>query len=421
MMDYHSREIEPGIFLHEAMLENQLPVMVMPLPGSRSVSAGIWFNVGSRDEKPDQNGMAHMLEHMVFRGGNGLTGKEITLKLESLGAHANAYVEKETTYYYVQSLPGTLKECMKLLADVIVSPTISNEDLLKERHIVVDEIASVDDNPNEYLEERFDELLWPGHPLGFPITGVKTIINHFNITEIRRFHAQGYIAKNAVVVIAGQIEVEDGFDAAMVFSNLATDTRIPTIHFPLTQAMETKSTFWKNLEQSQIIMGKQVTGYLHPQKYILSVLATILGGGASSRLFQKLREEEGLVYGISADVEFYRDTGQFGIWMASNPEDYLHAVEIIWKEVDLFLTSPPTDQEILTAKRLLLNGILTSLEGPSGWLNRLAATKMRYGKYIHVDETIANLNSVTREQVVEASRWLLSSTGWTIAELRSKK
>ncbi|MEW6213900.1 MAG: pitrilysin family protein [Nitrospirota bacterium] len=386
-------------------LPNGIPVVMEPMKNMRSVALGIWVKVGSRNEAPDKNGISHFLEHMFFKGTEKRTAKDIAVEIDSLGGDLNAFTSKESTTFYVKVLDEYLEEGVELLSDVFLHSTFPEEDIEKEKRIIKEEIKMVEDTPDDYIHDLFNQTIWGHTGLGQPVLGhretVRSFIKQDLISHIRRY----YGTKDVVISCAGNFEPERLL--YMLNKNLGSLRRGSEPEKGLPPNFKSSvEVFSKELSEAHLCLGVRGIPQASEERYSLFILNTILGAGVSSRLFQEIREKRGLAYSIYSFVASYFDTGVWGVYAGVSRKRVREVVELILKEM-YGLNDTLTGVELQRAKNHLKGNIILGLESTSSRMNNIARQEIYYGRYYSPKEIMKEIDSITLDHIKELSERLI--------------
>ena len=393
-------------------LSNGIPVVMEPLKNMRSVAIGIWVKVGSRNEALDENGISHFLEHMFFKGTHKRTAKDIAIEIDSLGGELNAFTSKENTAFYVKILDEYIEKGVELLSDIFLHSTFPEEDIEKEKRIIKEEIKIVEDTPDDYVHDLFNQTIWGDTGLGQSVLGrretVKSFIRDDLITHIKKY----YGIKDVIIACAGNFEPESLLD--ILNKNLGSLRRgsepVKDTHPLFNSRVE---VFHKELSEAHVCMGVEGIPQASEKRYSLSVLNTILGAGVSSRLFQEIREKRGLTYSIYSFVSSYFDTGIWGIYAGVGRKRVRELVELILEEANN-LKDTLTEVELERAKNHLKGNIVLGLESTGSRMNNIARQEIYYGRYYSPKEVMKEIDSIKLSQIQDLAEGMLKREGFSI-------
>ncbi|HEX7077365.1 MAG TPA: pitrilysin family protein [Candidatus Eisenbacteria bacterium] len=385
---------------HRTVLPSGLTLIGEPVDSVRSLAVGVWVKVGARHETPESSGMSHFLEHMVFKGTRRRNAYEIALSLESVGGHLDAFTGREATCFYARVLEEHLDLAVDVLADLSLAPRIDPADVTKEKQVIAEEIHNYEDTPDDCVHDLFADVVWNGHPLGNRILGSEASVGAFGPEQIAAYHARHYRAPNLVVAIAGRFDWDAVVDrvahhfAAAPASGTAAGPARPA----LTQRREVVHHV-RDLAQQYLCIGGPGLPQEHPDRYTLVLLSTLLGGGMSSRLFQRVREQEGLAYSVYTYSDSYEDAGIFCAAMSVQPSSGRKAIRLTLAEFDRFREEGVPEDELASAKAQLKGSLLLGLESTSNRMHRIARSMIYSGRFIPVDELVRTIDAITVEDV----------------------
>jgi predicted Zn-dependent peptidase len=408
-----------GAGYRRTVLPNGLIVVSEYMPSVRSVALGVWVRRASVHERREEMGVSHFLEHLVFKGTEQRTAKEIALSLESLGGSLDAFTSREHTSFQARVLDEHLTQAADVLCDLIFRPTLRESDLSLERNVVLEEIAMVEDTPDDLVFELHNEALWGSHPYGYAILGTRQTIGAMPVEAVRALHWSAYRPQNMVVAAAGRVEHEallevldrTGWNA---LPGGATDG--PTVPEPVAEA-PVRRHIDREGHQTHIVLGSPSIAYADPRRYAVSLIGLMLGGGMSSRLFQRVREELGLAYSVYAFQSFHHDSGLQGIYAGTSAETAGRALEEIFSELSTIATEGFPDDEIQAGKNQLKGQLTLSLESPASRMFRVASSALYGEPFLPLDETLAKIDAITPEQVAEACQVLFLPERQTVVTL----
>jgi predicted Zn-dependent peptidase len=380
-------------------LPNGVRVITEAMPHVRSVSVGIWVGSGSRRETPEQNGIAHFIEHMLFKGTTTRSAEDIARSVDSIGGNLDAFTAKELVCFNTKVLDQHLSQAFDVLADLVLHPLFRPEDIEKEKGVILEEIKMEADSPDYLVHEIFSSNFWKDHPLGKPILGTPQTVRRFDDTMVRDFYRSVYAPANVVVTAAGNLTherltglVRQHFESLPPGSTPPVDP-VPSTHARI--AMRNK----KSLEQVHLCLGVPSYPLPHSERFACYVLNTLLGGGMSSRLFQNIRERQGLAYAVFSELNPYRDTGCLSIYAGTSVESARKVVESITREFRLLKQERVSDEELRRAKDHLKGSLMLGLESTASRMSNLARQEMYFGKFFTLDELVESIEAVTANDV----------------------
>ncbi|HKR28545.1 MAG TPA: pitrilysin family protein [Acidobacteriaceae bacterium] len=386
--------------IRRTVLPSGLIVLTERMEHVRSVAMGVWMRAGSRHEIPELNGISHFVEHMVFKGTKSRSAQRIAREVDAIGGNLDAFTGKETVCFNVKVLDEHVPTALDVLSDLILNPVFAIEEIARERGVILEEIKMDEDNPDTLVHEIFTQSFWKDHPLGKPILGTRETVRSFEQNTLLRFFEQRFLAGNMIFSAAGNLE-HDGFVelVAKHFGSLSpgaisSDTVAPTV----TSRINLRNK--KSLEQVQLCLGVPAPPVADESRYTTLLLNTLLGGGMSSRLFQTVREERGLVYAIYSDLNPYRDTGSLCVYAGTSSDRALQVIDLIMEEFRRLKTEPLQPDELRRAKDQLKGNLLLSLESSMSRMSNLARQQMYFERFFGLEEILAKVEEVTEEQVM---------------------
>ncbi len=387
--------------IRRTMLPNGLTVITEEMTHLRSVSIGIWVKTGSRHEEADVNGISHFVEHMVFKGTESRTTEDIARQIDSIGGNMDAFTAKECTCFNVKVLDDHLPIALEVLSDMVLHPVFNIKDIGKERSVILEEIKMDEDNPDYLVHEIFTQNFWKGHPLGKPILGTKDTVRRFDQNIVKEYWSHKFIPNNLLVCAAGRVDHDRFVElVSRYFEQLQPGRNGFQQPAPKTVAriiMRNK----KALEQVQICLGVPSHSISDERRYASYVLNTVLGGGMSSRLFQNIREREGLVYAIFSELNPYRDTGCLSVYAGTSRESVPKVVTAIVKELRRAKEEGVPVEELRRAKDQLKGSLMLSLESSTARMSNLARQEMYFGRFFTMDEIIDRIEGVNEQNMLQ--------------------
>ncbi|MGA8111149.1 MAG: pitrilysin family protein [Acidobacteriaceae bacterium] len=385
--------------IRRTVLPNGLIVLTERMEHVRSVAMGVWMRVGSRHEVAELNGISHFVEHMVFKGTKSRSAQRIAREVDAIGGNLDAFTGKETVCFNVKVLDEHVPTALDVLSDLVLNPVFASEEIARERGVILEEIKMDEDSPDTLVHEIFTQNFWRGHPLGKPILGTRDTVRSFDQNTLVRFFEQRFQAGNMVFSAAGNIE-HDGFVELVGknFGSLAAgpaccETHVPTV----TPRIHMRNK--KSLEQVQLCLGVPAPPVADSSRYITLLLNTILGGGMSSRLFQTVREERGLVYAIYSDLAPYRDTGSLCVYAGTSADRAMQVIDLIMEEFGRLKKEPLQPGELRRAKDQLKGNLLLSLESSMSRMSNLARQQMYFERFFGNAELLERVEAVSEEEV----------------------
>jgi predicted Zn-dependent peptidase len=387
-------------------LPGGLVVLTEAMPGVRSASLGVWARAGSVFESPATMGVSHLLEHMVFKGTRRRTARDLALVLERLGGSLDAYTTREHTSYQARVLDADTDIALDVLSDLVLHPVLREEDLDLEREVVLEEIATVEDTPDDLVFELHAGLLWADHPYGYSILGTRETVTSLTTEDLRHVHADRYTPRDLVVAAAGNIDhdrfveqVSAGF-AAVDWAGRANGAgSAGAARRQLPEPQPCRQCVERGGSQTHLVWGCATFGQRDPRRFALALLSTAFGGGMSSRLFQRVREELGLAYSVFSYQSFYAEAGVSGVYVGTRPEWADRAEAVVAEELQRLADEGLTEEELDDAKGQVKGQVVLSLESSSARLHRLAGTELYGEPFRTLDEITALVDAVTLDEV----------------------
>jgi predicted Zn-dependent peptidase len=390
----------------KTILDNGLRVVSESIQHVRSVSLGVWSNVGSRDEDQLQNGISHFLEHMVFKGTKKRSVRDIAQSLESIGGYLNAFTTKEQTCFYARVLDEHVDKAMDVLADIILNATFRKEELEKEKLVVIEELKNAEDDPEDIIHDYFEKALFPHHSLGFPIIGTESNLRRFQRDDLRQHVLQYYHPSQMVIAAAGNVDHDRLVElAARYFRTLKlTSTPQKRIAGPQRSPRRTFEEIRRPINQAHICLGTISYGMRHRDRYPLIVLNALLGEGMSSRLYQTVRERHGLAYAVYSYVSLMSDTGVFGTYLGTDKKNVENAVSLVHSELDKLKQRPVSGAELARTKAQIKGTLMLGLENMSSRMIRLGSSELYLESYLSLDSILKKIECVTPESIQRVAK-----------------
>jgi predicted Zn-dependent peptidase len=390
------------------VLDTGLRLITETMPHVRSVSLGVWLTRGSRHESVDRSGIAHFVEHMLFKGTGTRSAEDIAQAIDSIGGQLDAFTAKEYASYYIKVLDEHLPTAVDLLSDIVMNPNFAADDLDKEKKVILEEIKMVEDTPDDLVHELFTQHFWEGHALGRPILGSKDTVESFTAEILRHYFRASYVAPNLIVSAAGNVEHAKVRDLiANAFGKLPSTRAAFEDETP--RVMPQVIVRSKELEQSHVCLGTNSYPQNHPDRYVSYIMNTVLGGSMSSRLFQNVREKRGLAYAVFSGLSAYRDAGNITIYAGCANEAVPEVVNLCVEELRGMKQGPVPDAELRRAKDHLKGSLMLSLENTASRMSHLARQEIYFERHFGLDETLAGVERVTAGDVMRVATDLFSN------------
>lgn len=385
------------------ILQNGIDFVSEEIPLFMSASLGIFFKSGSRHEGPLEKGISHLIEHLLFKGTKNRTGKEISKSIDAVGGILNASCGKEFTCFYAKVVDKDLFLALEILSDIILNSLFNPEDIDKERAVILEEIKAIEDSPSDYIFEFYLKSVWDGHPLAIPTSGEKDVLESINREKLMEYFYKNYIPEKMIVSIAGNINHSSV--SAFLKENLNDfQWDVKNKNDMVLTPPDFKPGIFINhrdCEQVHFCMGYSGISLCDDRRYAGVILDNIIGGNSSSRLFQKVREELGLVYSIYSFQNSFFDTGLFSFYGATSEKNINEVIKIVINEIDNICSKGITDDELNIAKNYVNGGMILGLESTSNRMFRIAKSELVYNRLLSIDEVLENINSVTKDEVLE--------------------
>jgi len=408
-----------GRGVQRTVLPNGLTVLSEHMPGVRSVAIGAWVRAASLHEAPEKMGVSHFLEHMVFKGSERRSARELALSLESLGGALDAYTGREHTSFQARVLDEHLPQAADVLFDLMFRPALRDADLQLERGVILEEISMVDDTPDDLVFEIHNEVLWGGHPFGYQILGTRETVTALEVQDLRALHERAYRPSQVVVAAAGNVTHEQLLDVLAATGWLALPAGDPTrlIVPAAVPAPPTDRFVERDSQQMHLVFGNAVVPYGDARRHPLMLVNTLLGGGMSSRLFQRVREELGLAYSVHSFQSFSVTAGSQGIYVGCAPERADEAVRAVNAELMKIVEDGIPDDELAMGKQQLKGQITLSMESVTSRMYRAAAVDLYDEPYRPLDEVLARVDAITTGEVRAVCRDFYAPAGQTLVRL----
>jgi predicted Zn-dependent peptidase len=399
-------------------LPNGLLVLTERMEHVRSVSMGVWIDSGSRDEAPEVNGVSHFVEHMVFKGTTTRSAQQMAMEVDQIGGNLDAFTGKEQICFNIKVLDDNLPPALDLLSDLVLHPTFTPEDIAKEQGVILEEIKMDEDNPDYLIHEIYTQNFWKGDALGRPILGTVKSVSSFDQGVVRAEYGRRFTPRNMVFSAAGNIE-HDAFVAGVAeqFAGLAAGGDVvkqQTVPVPVPH-ITLKSK--KSLEQVQVCLGVPAPCVTDERRYAIYLLNSILGGGMSSRLFQTIREDEGMAYSIYSEMSPFRDVGSLSVYAGTSADKVEKLLRLTMKELRRLKDEAVMPEELKRAKDQMKSNIVLGLESSSSRMSNLARQQMYHGRFFGVDEITREIEAVTPEQMQTIARELFETDRMSLAML----
>ncbi len=398
-------------------LPDGVRVVTETIPSVRSISVGAWIEAGSRDETDEDAGMCHFIEHMVFKGTKTRRMYQIAQRMESVGGDLNAFTTKEYICFFARALDEHLERSIETVTDLILAPTFPSRELEKEKDVVIEEMRMYEDAPEDYAFDLLDRALYNGQSMGRPIIGLESSVREFNRNRLIDYVETYYTPNRIVIAVAGNATHDKV--VRLVEKATGRSSREPReiIRSTVMESSPQAIRVCKPIQQAHLILGTRSYDVHNPQRYALSVLNTILGGGMSSLLNQNIREKYGYCYNIYSFLNTHSDTGEFGVYMGTDASRVTRARKLILRELDRLVQRKVSARKLKQAKNQVKGSIMLGLESMGSRMMRIGRQELYYNAYYTLDEIIERVQSVTASEVLTAAQALLDPDRFSVVEL----
>lgn len=381
----------------KVVLPNGVRVLTEKIDHVHSVAIGIWVGTGSRNEVEGYEGITHFIEHMLFKGTENRTARELAESIEAVGGQLNAFTTKEITCYFVKVLDDNINLAIDVLSDMFFNSRFDEKEIEKEKNVVIEEIKMYQDSPDELIHDLYSQNVWNNHPLGKPILGVAESINGLTREKIDKYLETRYTPDQVVIAVAGKIDHDEIVKKLSVFGEFNRQRTTNVTQEPVASTF--RDSVGKDTEQMHLILGVPGMGQDDDDIYTLHIINNILGGGLSSRLFQEIREQRGLAYSVYSYHSAYVDTGVFAIYAGTSPNKTEEAIKCIIEEMNKLKKESITEEELRKTKAQIKGNLYLGLESVSSRMSRLGKTELSFGRVKTAEEAVEQLEKVTVEDV----------------------
>jgi predicted Zn-dependent peptidase len=365
----------------------------------------VWVNVGARDETAAENGLCHLIEHMIFKGTRKRSAYTIAKEFDAIGGHTNAFTSFENTCYHARVLNVHLKKMVEILTDIFLNSIFAENEIERERPVIFQEISMVEDNPEEYVHVLSSNAYWGDNPLGRSILGTRENISAFDSNAVKSFFKRFYQPEHILISVAGNVEHQQILELlAPAFESAVRGDGLPERQTPRGRA--SLNLHARNLEQVHICLGARGISITDPRRYSFSLLNTIFGGNMSSRLFQRIRERRGLAYSVYSFISSYVDTGMFGAYVGVTPEKAIEAVGLIIEEMDRLMSEKVSPTELEDAKNYTKGNLLLASESVDNQMVRLAQNEINFGHHVPMQEVVDRIEAIQSDDIVALAQHL---------------
>lgn len=400
-------------------LDSGARLVVEEIPYVRSVAIGIYIKVGSRHEPLSMSGASHFVEHMLFKGTDRRSARDIAESFEGIGGQINAFTSKEHTCVYSRTLDEHLDTAMDIMFDMVFGSRFADKDFETEKGVIVEEINMYEDTPDDLIHDVFGQELWQGHTMGRPILGTLDSVSGFERDAVYDYYCRAYRPSNMVIAVAGNVDASKVKDKVEAYLSRESRDAVELFSSQVTSYTPFIKLVEKDTEQIQICLGVPGISYLDERRYTQNIMNTILGGGVSSRLFQAIREELGLAYSVYSYPSNYSDTGAYVIHIGTGPGKLPQFFEVLHDEIEGFLNQGVKQEEVLRTRQLIKSGMLMGMESVMNRMNRIGKSILMYNEVIPVDQVLEQINAVSAEKVNEFAAEALDLSRFSLAAIGS--
>lgn len=387
-------------------LDNGVRILVEPVTHVKSAAVGLWCKTGSRHEKENEAGITHLIEHMLFKGTQTRTARQIAEEIEGRGGSLNAFTDKEMTCYYCRVLASETEHGIDVLTDMMLHSLIDPEELKREESVVLEEIRRSEDEPGDHVHDLHLEARWGHHPLGRPVIGTKESVSGFKREDLKTYIDRRYVGSNVLLAVAGNVDPESIKRSAEVHLG-----KIPAANgdeeVPRPEGKSGRNMVKKDVEQVHFCIGTDGCSVYDKDLYTLIVLDGALGGSMSSRLFQEIREKRGLAYSVGSYMLTYSAGGVYTVYGGTSMDNWAQVQELVHAEFKNVMKDGLKTDEIERTKRNLAGNLVLSLEGMSSRMMRMSRNEMNHGREVPIEETLEKIDAVTNDKIIEIARRLL--------------
>ena len=391
---------------NKTVLPNGIRIISENIPHVQSFSLGFWFDVGSRDENKSNNGITHFIEHMLFKGTKKRSPRRIAEEIEAYGGYLNAFTSKENTCYYGRGLITSLPRTFDVIADMIQNSAFKSTDIKKESGVVIDELNDINDNPEELIFDKFEEILFAGNSLSMPIIGTEKNIKGFSQKDLFTFIDEKYRFNNMLISASGNVEHEKLI--RLIDKYFIKDLGHGSVKRKMLNMAPAPDHFIKkSVQQVHMIIGRATYGYKDKKRITANILSHILGEGSSSRLFQTIREKNGIAYQLNSFLNSFYDVSSFGIYLSTNTKQSDKAQSLVLHEFKKIREKLVSDKELKKAKEYIKGNIILSLESTTSRMFRMANSELYYNRFVTINEITKMIDSVTAKEIIEMANEIL--------------
>jgi predicted Zn-dependent peptidase len=395
--------------INKTLLPNGVKIISQKMPHIRSVSMGVWVNVGARDEAGEQNGLSHFIEHMIFKGTARRSAYQIAKEFDAIGGHTNAFTAMEHTCYHAKVLDSHMETMVDILSDIFLNSTFEPQEVERERPVIFQEIGMVEDTPEEYVHLLAGHNFWGDHPLGRSILGTRENILNFDSRTIKDYFHRFYHPERIIIAVCGNVD-HDGLLELVgpAFGSIVNGQNLPERSSPVLNPC--MRTYHRALEQVHICLSTLGLSITDPRRFAFSLLNTLLGGNMSSRLFQEIREQRGLAYSIYSFISSHVDTGLFGIYTGVHPDNVRQTIELIIQAMNNICRTPICAAELQDAKEYTKGNLILAAESVDNQMVRLAQNEIHFNDYIALEQVIEQIEAVTADDIQNLAQTLFKKS-----------
>ena len=402
--------------VEKTTLANGVRILTKRMPYARSVSMGVWVNAGARDESVGENGLSHMIEHMIFKGTRKRSAFQIAKEFDAVGGHTNAFTSYENTCYHARVMDSHLETMVEILADIFLNSVFDEQEVDKERPVIFQEMSMVEDNPEEYIHVLSSSAYWGDNPLGRSILGNPENLRRFDSETIKNFFHRLYQPCHIVIAVAGNIGHPHILDlVGPAFAGITAGQGFPARITP--KGDPQIQLHHRQLEQVHLCLCTQGFSITDERRFAFSLLNTIFGGNMSSRLFQKIREQRGLAYSVYSFVSSFVDTGMFGAYVGLNPDNAWEAAALMIEDMRQLATSRVDPSELEAAKNYTTGNLLLASESVDNQMVRLAQNEMNFGRYVPLQEVVDRIGAVGADDILDMARTIFQDERLSLTTL----
>ena len=382
------------------VLPNGVRILIEEIPHVYSTAIGFWMDSGSKSENPDNLGVSHFIEHMSFKGTPKRNAKDIASEIENTGGSINAFTDKENTCFFIRILDKHVPLALDVLSDILRNSLFDNTEIEKEKQVVLEEIKTYEDSPDELVFDLFLQTIWSDHPLGREIIGTVDTVKGLDRAKITEYIEHFYTPDNLVIAIAGKINTDEIIEqlTSLVGDMSNHYPSIPDTPVTMTPGVLVK---YKDIEQIHVCLGTKGVAISDERRYVLAIMDNILGGGMGARLFQEIREKKGLVYTISSYQALYRPAGIFGVYAGCSPNNFKEVAKLTIEELNKIKDGKISEDEIQKAKEHIKGGLLLGMEAVRSRMMRLARNELFFGRFVSLDEIVEKIEKVQLKDIVD--------------------